>query len=152
MPGVTVSALLTAEREGPWTPALYVGWIYALRSGLVVPDGSASFTLNAASVDACPLRWRWRWLSVRPCASLLAGRMEVRGDDTPQPASTSRPYAASGMALAATAGGTLYLALRAGVAATLIRDSYDFGPGTEIFFQASRLTTSFSLGLGFSWP
>jgi len=152
LPGVTVSVVLTAEREGPWIPALYVGWIYAGRSGLVASDGSASFSLNAASVDACPLRWRWRWLSVRPCASLLAGRMEVRGSDTPQPASTSRRYAASGMAVAATAGGTLYLAVRAGVGATLIRDSYDFGPGTAVFFQAGRLTTSLSLGLGLSWP
>jgi hypothetical protein len=147
--GVGVTAMLAAERPGLWAPALFVGWAHVVRSDLAEPGGTASFTLDAGIIDGCPLRWRWSRVSVRPCASLLVGRLAAQGRNTVQPASAARPFGASGLALTATIGQTLQLSGRLGVGVTLIRDSYEFD---TTFFRADRLTISASLGIGASLP
>jgi hypothetical protein len=147
--GVGVTLMLAAERSGLWAPALLVGGAHVVRSGLSEPGGTASFTLDAGVIDGCPSRWRWSRVSVRPCASLLVGRLATQGGNTNEPASAVRPFGASGLALAATFGRTLQISGRLGVGVALIRDSYKFD---TTFFRADWLIISASLGVGASWP
>ena len=78
----------------PWSPALFVGATHVWRSDLSEPGGAASFTLDAASLDACPLRLRWSRLAARPCASALVGRLAASGSDTDQAGERGAPLRA----------------------------------------------------------
>lgn len=154
MPGVALYALVAIEREGPWAPAIILGVLHAWRSDLAELGGTASFALDAGSVDACPLRLRWSSLVARPCASLLVGRMAASGGGSyvTEAASRERPFAVAGglVVLTAGLGSMVELTGRLATGATLIRDSYGFSP--TVFHRASFLTTSASLGIGIRWP
>ena len=150
MPGVALYATAALDRAGWWAPALVVGATHVWRDDLAEPGGTASFTLDAGSLDLCPLHFRWAWLEARPCASALVGRMSARGSHTEQGASASRPYAVAGAAVTAGFGSVIELSLRLAVGVTLIRDSYELGG--EVFYRAGPITTTFSLGFGKSWP
>ena len=106
MPGLALYAMAALERDGPWAPALFLGATHVWRSDLVESGGAASFTLDAASLDACPLRLRLSSLAVRPCASALFGRLASQGSNTgrEQPGSAARPFGAAGAVLTATFG------------------------------------------------
>ena len=120
-----------------------------LASGPVPAGGTASFTLDAASLDACPLRLRWSSFAARPCGSATIGRLTASGADTDAAASTRRPFAAAGVTMVASFGTTIELSLRLGLGVTLIRDSYELA--TTVFHRASAITTSASLGVGVRW-
>jgi hypothetical protein len=153
MPGVALYALAAIDRDGPWAPAIILGALHAWRSDLAELGGTASFALDAGSLDVCPLRLRWSSLAARPCASLLVGRMSASGGaDVSEAASTARPFVVAGGVVVLTAGiGSLVeLTGRLSTGATLIRDSYGFRP--TVFHRASFLTTSASVGLGIRWP
>lgn len=138
------------DRAGVWAPALIIGASHVWRNNLSEPGGTASFALDAATIDACPLRVGARELVVRPCASGLVGRLGTSGTDTEQPASAARPFATAGVALNATFGTTLVVSARVSVALTLLRDSYEFGGVT--FHRADAITTALSLGVGLGRP
>ena len=150
MPGIALHGMAALERDGVWAPAVFIGLTHAWRSELSQPGGAASFTLDAASVDACPLRFGGSRLVVRPCASALVGRLASAGSDTEQGASAARPYSAAGAALTATLGTTVELYARLGIGVTLLRDSYELGG--MIFHRAGQITTTASLGVGLHWP
>ena len=149
MPGLALYAMAALERDGPWSPALFIGATHVWRADLSQSGGTASFTLDAASVDACPLRLRWSSFAARPCGSATIGRLVASGTDTDAAASTHRPFAAAGVAVVAGFGTTIELSLRLGLGVTLIRDSYELG--TDVFHRASAITTSASLGVGVHW-
>ncbi|MBN2573903.1 MAG: hypothetical protein JXP73_04995 [Deltaproteobacteria bacterium] len=152
MPGVAVQIMAGMDREGLWSPAIFLGATHVWRAGLRETGGTASFTLDAGSLDACPLRARLSFLEARPCASVVVGRLVAGGDDTDDPATVSRPFASAGGAAILTAGlgaiVELHLRLAAGV--TLVRDSFEFSP--IVFHRAGLFTTSASLGAGARWP
>lgn len=150
LPGPALYFTVGLERDGPWAPAFTIGATHVWRTGLVQPGGTASFTLDAASLDACPLQLRWWRFVARPCLAGLVGRLAARGSDTEGAASSARPFASAGGAVALTLGAPVELALRFGVGLTLIRDSYEFGD--ESFHHAARVTTSLGLGVGWRWP
>jgi hypothetical protein len=150
MPAVTLSLTAMLNRDGRWSPAMFVGVTHGSRSDLSEPGGTASFSLDAASLDVCPLRLRWSGLTTRPCASALLGRLSSKGTDTQQGASATRPFATAGAAMTASFGSTVELSGRLGIGLTMIRDSYEFA--TAVFHQSSLLTISASLGLGIHWP
>src|SRR5262249_54967849 len=75
MPGIAIYGMAALDRDGLWAPAIFVGATHVWRTDIAETDGSASFALDAASLDACPLRLGWPRLAVRPCASALAGRL-----------------------------------------------------------------------------
>src|SRR5437762_1464135 len=83
-PGVAVYGMAELDRGGLWAPALFVGATHVWRNDLAESGGTASFTLDAASVDACPLRLGWSRLVARPCASALVGRLASTGTDAVQ--------------------------------------------------------------------
>ena len=149
MLGVAVYGLLAREAAGAWSPSLIFGGTHAGRSSFMA-DGTAAFSLDAASVDACPLRWHWSWLWVRPCATLLLGRLAARGSDTLQPASVARPFGAVGAALTAGFGHTVQIWARVGAGVTLLKDAYQFGD--VIFHRSDDLTIFASLGVGAERP
>ncbi len=150
MPGIALHGMTALERDGVWAPALFVGLTHAWRSDLSQSNGAASFTLDAATVDVCPLRFGGSLLAARPCASALVGRLASAGSDTIDGASAARPFGAAGAALTATFGTTVELYARLGIGVTLLRDAYEIGGTT--FHRAGRITTTASLGVGLHWP
>ena len=116
MPGIALHGMAALERDGVWAPALFVGLTHAWRSDLSQSNGAASFTLDAATVDVCPLRFGGSLLTARPCASALVGRLAATGSDTIDGASAARPFGAAGAALTATFGTTVELYARWGSA------------------------------------
>jgi hypothetical protein len=150
MPGIGISGMVALERGGVWSPALLLGATHVWRNDLAETGGSASFTLDAASVDACPLRVTWSAVVARPCASALVGRLNASGSNTEQGDSVARPFATGGVALAASAGRTVEVTARVGIGVTLLRDAYEFGGMT--FHRASPITAAVSLGVGLHWP
>jgi len=150
MPGVAVYAVAALERDEIWAPALILGFMHAWRGGLDEPGGTAAFSLDAASLDACPIRWRSPPIEVRPCASATVGRMVSTGTDTDQQASAARPFVATGVAFNVSVGDAFVVLGRFGFDLTLIRDSYQFGDAA--FHRSGRFTMSAGLGLGVRWP
>jgi hypothetical protein len=150
MPGIALYFLVGLDRDGLWAPALVVGATHVWRSDLAEAGGAASFTLDAASLDACPLRLRWSRLTARPCASALFGRLATEGSNTPQAANAARPFGVVGAAISADFGGPIELTARLGIGVTLLRDSYEFA--TNVFYRAEAITISASVGVGVHWP
>jgi hypothetical protein len=150
MPGIAISGMAALDRGGVWSPAIFVGAMHVWRSDLAETGGTASFTLDAATVDVCPLRVGGSGVVARPCASALVGRLNASGADTQQGASAVRPFATAGAAVSAAVGTTVEISARVGVGVTLLRDAYEFGGAT--FHRASAITTSASLGIGLHWP
>src|SRR4029079_14454882 len=120
MPGIAIGGVLALERDGLWAPALFVGATHVWRNDLAETGGNASFTLDAATVDACPLRVGWSWLVARPLAAALLGRWSAPGANTEDAASAARPFATAGVAVAASAGSTVEVTARVGVGVTLL--------------------------------
>lgn len=151
MPGISFYALAALDRSGWWSPALVLGVTHAWRGGLNQKGGTASFTLDAASLDACIVRLRLSVVEARPCVSALVGRLAASGSKTTAASSASRPFAMAGGAAVLTAGlgSMLELSLRLAIGATLIRDSYEFQP--TVFHRAASVTTQASLGIGMVW-
>jgi hypothetical protein len=153
MPGIAIYAMAALDRDGVWAPAVFLGATHVWRSNISEADGSASFVLDAGSLDACPLRLRSARVAVRPCAWALAGRLTASGgSDTRNAASAARPFGAAGAAAIAGVEVTarIELSVRLGVGVTLLRDSYELAAST--FHRADRLTTALSVGVGGLWP
>ncbi len=152
MPGVAVYVMAGLDRDALWSPVIMVGVTHAWRNGLAEPGGTASFTLDAASLDACALRLRLFFIEARACGSALVGRLSTSGDETSAPATVARPFAVAGAAVVLTAGlgSMVELSARLGAGLTLLRDSYEFAP--TIFHRAESITSSASLGLGVRLP
>jgi hypothetical protein len=152
MGGVALYGLAGVDRSPLWSPAVVLGATYALRTGLEEQGGTASFTLLAASVDACPFRLRWGAFEARPCASGLGGRLTARATDTQNPAGESaRPFWVLGGAVIATVHlpWLLEASARFGAGANLVQDSFVFTP--RVFHMVPPITVAASLGIGVRW-
>ncbi len=151
MPGIGIYATAALDRDALWSPALVIGAMHAWRSDFE-GGGTASFALDAASLDGCALRVRLSHFEARGCASALVGRLSASGSDTSNPASYARPFAVVGAAavVGVRLGSMFALSPRFGVGLTLVRDWYMFGP--NVFHRADPLTIDAGLGLGVRWP
>jgi len=151
MPGVTVLAMAAIERDALWSPALIVGATHAWTSGQAEPGGTASFTLDVASLDACALAVRIPAVTARACGSASVGLMSASGTETRSPAAFVRPFVVAGATIHVTAnlGSIFVLSARLMAGITPIRDSYEFTP--VVFYQAAPMTASASLGFGARW-
>jgi len=149
MPGVSLFAMAGMERPSHWAPALVFGVHHAWRSAIEEQGGAASFTLDAASLDVCPLRFRLGVMEARPCGTLLFGRLAARGSNTLNPAEESaRPFWAVGGAgiLTADLPWRLQLLTRFVIGANLVRDSFEFSPAT--FHTVPPISAAASVGIG----
>jgi hypothetical protein len=152
MAGVALSAMIAIERPSLWSPAVLLGASHSWRTGIEAEGGTAGFTLDAASFDACPFRFGWGPVGVRPCGSVLIGRMSARGSETRNPATESRrPFWVVGGAAVANASlfGPFELGARVAVGANLVRDSFVFTPA--VFHEVPAITAAASLGIGARW-
>ena len=152
MPGVAAYATAALDRRGLWSPALVLGALHAGRSEIAEPGGTASFTLDAASLDACALRLQMAAFEGRACGSALLGRVASQGSATNQPASRARPFVVAGAAAVLTIrlAASLELSARTAAGVTLVRDSFEFAP--VVFHTAAPFTLAASLGLGVRTP
>jgi hypothetical protein len=118
------------------------------------PGGSATFSLDAAALHLCPLRFAVpsARAALRLCASASAGRLEAHGSDTFSPRSTTRPFATAGGAALLAVTPHRYLELTASVepGAALIRDRFTFDP--ETFYGLPRLIVTYGVAVAAIFP
>jgi hypothetical protein len=152
MPGVAVFGVASLERGSVWSPSVSIGATHAGKSETQEAGGNASFTLDAASFDACPLRLRLGAVRVRPCASVLIGRFSAQGSETTNAAAESRRpfWVLGGAAMASTElFWRLEATARVAIGASLVRDSFEFTP--SVFHTVSSVTVAGSVGAGVRW-
>jgi hypothetical protein len=152
MPGLAVYAIAALDRDSPWSPAIVVGAMHAWRAGLEEKGGKASFTLDAASLDACAVRWRASTVEARGCATVLAGFLSASGSDSYSQRAATRPFASVGLSAAVGAylGEHVELSARLSGGWNLVRDSFEFAP--NVFYRTAPQTVSASLGVGARLP
>ena len=152
LPGLGLYLIAALDREALWSPAVVVTGTHAWSSGLVEPGGTAAFTLDAITLDACALRLHLAPLEARACGTALYGRLGASGSDTYAPTPATRPFASAGGALllALELGRLFELSGRFGASASLIRDSFAFTPA--VFHRTAAVTLAAGLGLGVRFP
>lgn len=149
MPAVALFATVGVERGSRWSPTFVLGVRHAWRSDFQAPGGSASFVLDAATLDACPVRFRTGAFEARPCAFVLFGRFVAEGTDTLNPQAESvRPFWTLGGAGVVTVDLTRLLQItgRLALGANLVRDSFEFNPST--FHEVPKVSAAASVGVG----
>ena len=99
LPGLGIYLIAALDREALWSPAVVVAGTHAWSNGLVEPGGTAAFTLDAITLDACALRLHLAPLEARACGTALYGRLGASGSETYSPATATRPFAAAGGAV-----------------------------------------------------
>ena len=152
MPGVALFGVVGVERPSPWAPAFVLGIRHVWRNAIEEPGGNASFTLDAATLDVCPMRFRLSVFEARPCGSALFGLLSARGSDTFNPgAETARPFWVVGGSALVSADLVWLLAVsaRLSVGANLVRDSFEFDPTT--FHTVPAVSAAGSVGIGLRW-
>ncbi|HSY38263.1 MAG TPA: hypothetical protein VLA79_02010 [Polyangia bacterium] len=152
LPGLGVYLIAALDREALWSPALVVTGTHAWSNGLVETGGTAAFTLDALTLDACPLRLHLAPAEARACGTALYGRLGASGSHTYSQTTASRPFAAAGGALLVSLelGRLFELSGRFGASASLIRDSFAFTPA--VFHRTAAVTMAAGLGLGVRFP
>ena len=152
LPGLGVYLIAALDRDALWSPALVVAGTHSWSNGLLEPGGTAAFTLDAITLDACALRLHVAPFEARACGTALYGRLGATGSDTYSGATAARPFAAAGGALlfSMELGRLFELSGRFGAAASLIRDSFAFTPA--VFHHTAAVTIAAGLGLGVRFP
>jgi hypothetical protein len=153
LPGVGVYAMAGVERGSLWAPAFQLGAMHVGRGGFEEEGGRAAFTLDAAALDVCLLRFGGAEFQVRACGSALLGRLSVEGTETRNPAGLlNRPFGMAGGAAIASVqlGSSVEFVGRVAAGSTLVRDSFEFTP--SVFHTAAPLTLFVSVGLGIHSP
>lgn len=153
MPGVALYALVGVDRPRLWSPRLVFGFTHAWRTDVEEQGGTASFLLDAASLDACPIRVNLPRVELLPCASALGGRLSARGADTQNPVEdVVRPYWVLGGSALVTVHLVWHLeaSARIAVGGNLVQDAFRFG--TNTFHTVGDVTAAGSVGLGLRAP
>lgn len=152
LPGLGVYLSAALDREALWSPAVIVAGTHAWSSGLLEPGGTAAFTLDALTLDACALRLHLAPFEARACGTALYGRLGATGSHTYSQATAARPFAAAGGALLLSMelGRRFELTGRFGAGASLIRDSFSFTP--TVFHHTAAVTIAAGVGLGVRFP
>jgi hypothetical protein len=152
LPGLSVYLMAALDREALWSPAAILRATHAWTNSVPESGGTAAFTLDALTLDACPLRLAVSTFEARACASGLYGRLAAAGSETYSPATAARPYGALGGALifSAALGRLLEITGRVGGGASLVRDSFAFSP--TVFHRTGAATLAAGLGIGVRFP
>jgi hypothetical protein len=152
MPGVSGYVMVGLAAPSVWSPAVAIGGVSLWSPDLEQPGGTASFTLDAVTLDGCPVRFAFRPFEARACASALIGRFAATGSNTRNPTSTTRPFVALGGlgVLAWDVGSHVEVSARLAPRANLYRDDFEFAE--RVFRAVPALTLSASLGVGLRWP
>ena len=98
------------------------------------------------------MRLRAAILEARACGAGVVGRLTATGSSTYSPRSEDRPFATLGGAafLTLELGGYVALSSRFGLGASLVRDSFAFGPMQ--FHRVPEAIVEWDVGLGVRFP
>jgi hypothetical protein len=147
MPGVSIFGSLRWNRDSVFSPAVQLRvshfWIF----DYAAPGGVANFNLDTGTALLCPVWLQEHRVSVQLCATGEAGRLVVKGTQTQNGATHSRPYLAFGAAAA------IGIDFGRGIAFTsfanggfpLMRDSFQFRP--EVFYEVPVVVLTAGAGV-----
>jgi len=141
------SAAVAGGRFAAWRPALQGALQYVIRDGVRADLGVAHFRLSAGSLELCPARWGTADWTVGGCLLAVGGALQVRGDDTLEPESHTRPWAVVGASLAADVRihGPWRCLAKGAAGATVVRDTFRFEP--EVVHAVPRWAPMFTLAV-----
>lgn len=131
-----------------------VGFRFGLRiaggTALDTPQGDATFDWWAIAVGACPgIRSRTDTLSLAACAMYEQGQTHAEGNDTRNPRSSRRGWAALGPALRGRWAIVPRVALEGSVDALLPLARDTFTLGTQEIHEAQAVALRFGAGVAF---
>ena len=153
MIGLGVYAMASLDTASIWSPALVLGVTRAWRSGVEARGGTAAFTLDAAMLDACAVRFAFATIETRLCAWALGGSLTAEGTNTLNaPGAVARPFWVVGGAAMFTAaiGARFEMTARLAVGVNLVRDEFKFEP--IVFYEVPAVTLAPSIGFGARFP
>jgi hypothetical protein len=145
--GISIFGSLRWSRDSVISPAVHLRGSHHWMFGYAAPGGVANFSLDAGTLSLCPIWLQEHRVSVQPCATLEGGRLLVRGTETVQGATRSRPYFAAGASLAVDIEFVRGFAVTtfANGAFPFARDSFQFRP--EVFYQVPVVVLTAGAGL-----
>jgi hypothetical protein len=152
MPGAALELEAGLERASIWSPAMMLTLAHTWSGDVVEPLGTAAFTLDLVSLDACPLRLVLLRVEARACAAGSLGRLAAQGSRTFDPGSVARAFATAGGAarLAVPSGSRVQVRIRFGAGATLWRDAFQFD--RDVFHRVASVTLVGDVGVGVRFP
>ena len=152
MPGAALELEAGLDRASIWSPAMMLTLAHTWSGDVVEPLGTAAFTLDLVSLDACPLRLVVLRVEARACAAGSLGRLAAQGSRTFDPGSVARAFATAGGAarLAVPSGARVQFRVRFGVGAPLWRDAFQFD--RDVFHRVASVTLVGDVGLGVRFP
>jgi hypothetical protein len=153
MVGFGVSALVAYERGSVLSPALRLTFSHFSRGGFEATGGKAEFSLDAGSLELCPLRARAGPVRIYPCLVRVAGgRLQASGSQTLAAESRGRPWWELGSSLLGLVKPSSSLELSLSLAASwpLLRDRFQFEPVE--FYRVSGLVWTLGAGAGVTFP
>jgi hypothetical protein len=145
--GLSILGSLRWNRDSIVSPSLQLRGSHHWMFGYVAPGGVASFSLDSGTLSACPIGLQEHRVSVQLCATFEGGRLLVKGTQTVNGSTRSRPYFAAGASLAVDVEFVRGFAVTgfANGAAPLLRDSFQFRP--EVFYQVPVVVLTAGAGL-----
>lgn len=151
MPGLGLAASVSVG-NGWFVPEFRLAATHFFQVTYPADGGDAQFDFDAAHLAVCPIRLGRTEFALRPCATVLGGRIEASGTNTLNPERHTRPLWAVGGSLLATVRpvGVLLVTGEIGLSAPFSRDRFQFDPSE--FHQVSSLVVSGTFGLGFELP
>jgi hypothetical protein len=150
--GFALTAAYTMDRHSLLSPAVSASFAHLWADPFTEQGGIATFSLDAGTLDLCPLRFLVPPLGVAACATGAYGRLSARGTETYSPQVASRPLATAGGAMLLTVdlGTRFEVRGRFGAGASLVRDSFEFTP--DVFHRTASVTLVGDLGVGVRFP
>jgi hypothetical protein len=149
MPGAALFASVSNERRSVLSPSLRLRLSHSEAGGFEESGGTASFRVDVATLELCPLRLGTTEVNLRPCGFASGGILGASGSDTTEPQEHNRPWGA--------AGGSLILAIRpveqlqiecfGSLGSPFVRDAFQFAP--TVFHSVWSTIPSVGVGTGF---
>jgi hypothetical protein len=158
LPGIGFSLSGRIDRPSVVAPVLRLGYAHSVRGGFAPEEGvgTASFVLDAGTLEACPLRVGTRVVSVLPCALVSGGRLRVSGSEALLAQSHSRPWWVAGGSLLGLLRpvGLLEVQASFSVGIPLIRDVFQFAPAApgHVVHSVPGVAYGVGLGAGLAFP
>lgn len=153
MLGFGASAFVAYERGSVLSPAVRLTFSHFARGGFEATGGSAEFSLDAGSLELCPLRAQAGALRIYPCLLRLSGgRLGASGSRTVEAESHGRPWWEVGSSLLAALrpGGALELHASLAAGWPVLRDRFQFEPSE--FYRVSGIVWTLGAGAGVTFP
>jgi hypothetical protein len=151
MPGLALSAMVRDESGGAFAPAARLTLSHFGRGGFSASSGigEASFQLDSATLELCPLRLELGAGRLAPCGFVTGGVLRARGFEALEVRGVTRPWWVFGASALAIWPLSNLLQLEAGahVGKPTIRDRFQFEP--LVVHSVRPWVVTCGLGAGF---